>query len=170
MPIFDKLFPQALTAFLATTSCREVSAAGSGSTLCQHPGKQQRHFRIIRRLPSDAIPSAAIGQLAHTVRVNTANSLRRLELDQATKGVSSKLAEESSLCSCLSCGFLVWAHRHHDSSNMTVRMTLSISWEDIPPRADSLVTINMPFLPSPFSCGRMPLSLYQLSFSSQRLR
>ena len=68
-----------------------------GSSLGQHPGKQQRHFRVIRRLPGYGIPSAAIDQLPYTVRVVATDFLRQLELDQAAESISGKLAKEAAL-------------------------------------------------------------------------
>jgi len=64
-----------------------------GTTFCQHPGQQQRHFRVIGRLTGNGVPCAAIGQFPHTFWVVVEDLLRRLELDQAAEGVSGKLAK-----------------------------------------------------------------------------
>lgn len=68
-----------------------------GSTLCQHPGQQQRHLRVIGRLTGNGVPCAAIGQFPHAFRVAAADLLRRLELDQAAKGVTDELSKEAAL-------------------------------------------------------------------------
>ena len=51
--------------------------------------------RLLRGLPGDIVPGAAFDQLPHTACVVATDLLRQLELDQATKGVTGRLAREA---------------------------------------------------------------------------
>jgi hypothetical protein len=51
------------------------------SLVRQHAGQQQCHFRIVRRLACDGVPSAHVGKFTDAIRVFPQNDLRRLKLD-----------------------------------------------------------------------------------------
>ena len=51
-------------------------------------GKRSRHFRIIRRLAGDSVPSAPVRKITDSTGIPIADLLRMLEFDQAAQRVS----------------------------------------------------------------------------------
>jgi hypothetical protein len=65
--------------------------------LDEHTSEEERHFGIVGRLTGDGVPCAAVGEVAHAVRISTTDVVRRLELDEAAEGISGELREEAGL-------------------------------------------------------------------------
>ena len=61
------------------------------------PGEGEGHLGVVRRLPCEGVPYAAVGELPHADGIHAPYRPSVLELDQAPERITRELAEEAPL-------------------------------------------------------------------------